>query len=167
MLYETALEKMGLTGRETLLDAYCGTGTIGLCASDKAARLIGVELNAEAVRDARINAERNHVRNAAFYCDDAGRFMTRMAKEGHAPDVVCMDPPRSGSDMPFLTALKTLAPNRIVYVSCGPETLARDLHVLCDDGAYRVDSMVPVDMFPCTEHVEMVCSLSKQRAGGN
>ena len=167
VLYETALEKMELTGRETLLDAYCGTGTIGLCASDKAARLIGVELNAEAVRDARINAERNHVRNAAFYCDDAGRFMTRMAKEGHAPDVVCMDPPRSGSDMPFLTALKTLAPNRIVYVSCGPETLARDLHVLCDDGAYHVDSMVPVDMFPCTEHVEMVCSLSKQRAGGN
>ncbi len=161
VLYETAIDLMGLTGSETLLDAYCGTGTIGLCASDKAARLIGVELNADAVKDARINAETNHVRNASFYCDDAGRFMTRMAKEGHVPDVVCMDPPRSGSDVPFLTAVKTLAPKKIVYVSCGPDTLARDLDFLCRDGQYKALKAVPVDMFPCTEHTEMVVSLSR------
>ncbi len=161
VLYETAIDLMGLTGSETLLDAYCGTGTIGLCASDKAARLIGVELNADAVKDARINAETNHVRNASFYCDDAGRFMTRMAKEGHVPDVVCMDPPRSGSDVPFLTAVKTLAPKKIVYVSCGPDTLARDLDFLCRDDQYKALKAVPVDMFPCTEHTEMVVSLSR------
>ncbi len=161
VLYETTIDLMGLTGSETLLDAYCGTGTIGLCASDKAARLIGVELNADAVKDARINAETNHVRNASFYCDDAGRFMTRMAKEGHVPDVVCMDPPRSGSDVPFLTAVKTLAPKKIVYVSCGPDTLARDLDFLCRDGQYKALKAVPVDMFPCTEHTEMVVSLSR------
>ena len=161
VLYETAIDLMGLTGKETLLDAYCGTGTIGLCASGKAARLIGVELNADAVKDARINAEANQVRNASFYCDDAGRFMTRMAKEGHVPDVVCMDPPRSGSDVPFLTAVKSLAPRKIVYVSCGPDTLARDLDFLCRDGQYKVLKAVPVDMFPCTEHVETVCLMSR------
>ena len=159
VLYETAIDLMGLTGKETLLDAYCGTGTIGLCASGKAARLIGVELNADAVKDARINAEANQVRNASFYCDDAGRFMTRMAKEGHVPDVVCMDPPRSGSDVPFLTAVKSLAPKKIVYVSCGPDTLARDLDFLCRDGQYKMLKAVPVDMFPCTEHIETVCLL--------
>ncbi len=161
VLYETAIDLMGLTGSETLLDAYCGTGTIGLCAADKAARLIGVELNADAVKDARINAEANQVRNASFYCDDAGRFMTRMAKEGHVPDVVCMDPPRSGSDVPFLTAVKSLAPKKIVYVSCGPDTLARDLDFLCRDGQYKALTAVPVDMFPCTEHIETVVSISR------
>lgn len=161
VLYETAIDLMGLTGNETLLDAYCGTGTIGLCASDKAARLIGVELNADAIKDARINAEANQVRNASFYCDDAGRFMTRMAKEGHVPDVVCMDPPRSGSDVPFLAAVKSLAPKKIVYVSCGPDTLARDLDFLCRDGQYKALTAVPVDMFPCTEHIETVVSISR------
>lgn len=161
VLYETAIDLMGLTGSETLLDAYCGTGTIGLCAADKAARLIGVELNADAIKDARINAEANQVRNASFYCDDAGRFMTRMAKEGHVPDVVCMDPPRSGSDVPFLTAVKSLAPKKIVYVSCGPDTLARDLDFLCRDGQYKALTAVPVDMFPCTEHIETVVSISR------
>lgn len=160
-LYQTAVGLMGLTGRETLLDAYCGTGTIGLCAADQAARLIGVELNAQAVRDARENARRNGVGNASFYCDDAGRFMTRMAREGRVPDVVCMDPPRAGSDEAFLTALKALGPRRIVYVSCGPDTLARDVAFLCREGAYRAETAVPVDMFPCTEHVETVMLMSK------
>ena len=163
VLYETAIRLMGLTGRETLLDAYCGTGTIGLCAAEGARRLIGVELNADAVRDARENARRNGVTNAAFYCEDAGRFMTRLAREGHAPDVVCMDPPRAGSDEAFLTALLELGPKRIVYVSCGPDTLARDVAFLCRDGAYRAEVAVPVDMFPCTEHVETVMSLVQQK----
>lgn len=120
VLYRTAIELAGLTGRETLLDAYCGTGTIGLCASDSIARLIGVELNADAVRDAKENARRNGVENAEFVCEDAGRFMVRMAREGARPDVVLMDPPRAGSDEAFLSSVVTLGPDRVVYVSCNP-----------------------------------------------
>lgn len=161
VLYRTAIDMMRLTGRETLLDAYCGTGTIGLCASDGLARLIGVELNGDAVRDAQQNARLNGVRNARFICDDAGRFMTRMAQEGSVPDVVCMDPPRSGSDEKFLRALLTLKPPRIVYVSCNPETLARDLRTLIK-GGYRAEQAVPVDMFPATEHCECVVGLVRE-----
>lgn len=120
VLYRTAIELAQLTGKETLLDAYCGTGTIGLCASDQIARLIGVELNADAVKDAKENAKRNNVGNASFFCEDAGRFMTRMASEGGHVDVVLMDPPRAGSDEPFLRSVLTLAPERVVYVSCNP-----------------------------------------------
>ena len=163
VLYRTAIDLAQLTGREELLDAYCGTGTIGLCASDKIARLIGVELNADAVRDAKENARRNGITNARFHCDDAGRFMVRMAKEGHVPDVVIMDPPRAGSDEPFLRSLLTLSPPRIVYVSCNPETLARDLRTLTQ-GGYRAEKIVPVDMFPCTKHVETVVLLSREAA---
>ena len=157
-LYRTAIGLAGLTGGETLLDAYCGTGTIGLCAADGLKRLIGVELNGEAVKDARENARRNGVTNASFYCDDAGRFMVKMAREGRVPDVVIMDPPRAGSDEPFLRSLLTLMPPRIVYVSCNPETLARDAAFLVQ-GGYRAEKAVPVDMFPGTEHVETVCLL--------
>ncbi len=160
ILYRTAIEFAGLTGKETLLDAYCGTGTIGLCAADQAKSLIGVELNADAVRDAKVNAQLNRAANARFFCDDAGRFMVKMAKEGHAPDVLIMDPPRSGSDERFLASVLTCQPKRIVYVSCNPETLARDLRVLLK-GGYRAERAVPVDMFPNTEHVETVVSLSK------
>ena len=164
VLYETAIRLAGFTGKETVLDAYCGTGTIGLCASDHIARLVGVELNADAVRDAKENARRNGVKNAAFICEDAGRYMVKQAREGNAPDVVIMDPPRAGSDMSFLRSLLTLGPKKIVYVSCNPETLARDLAVLCG-GGYRAETAVPVDMFPCTEHVETVVLLSKLNAG--
>lgn len=164
VLYETAIRLAGFTGKETVLDAYCGTGTIGLCASDHIARLVGVELNADAVRDAKENARRNSVKNAAFICEDAGRYMVKQAREGNAPDVVIMDPPRAGSDMSFLHSLLTLGPKKIVYVSCNPETLARDLAVLCS-GGYRAETAVPVDMFPCTEHVETVVLLSKLNAG--
>lgn len=159
LLYQTAIDLCGLTGQETLLDAYCGTGTIGLCASDRLSQLIGVELNADAVRDARENARRNQVQNARFVCEDAGRFMVRMAREGQAPDVVLMDPPRAGSDEVFLRSLLTLSPKRVVYVSCNPETLARDVRVLVG-GGYRATEAVPVDMFPWTEHVETVCALT-------
>ena len=161
VLYRTAIDAAQLTGAETLLDAYCGTGTIGLCASDGCKQLIGVELNADAIRDAKENARRNGVENARFLCDDAGRFMQKLAKEGNAPDVVMMDPPRAGSDQKFLQSLLMLKPKRVVYVSCNPETLARDLRVLVD-GGYRAEWATPVDMFPGTEHVETVMSLVQQ-----
>lgn len=164
LLYRTAIDAAQLTGAETLLDAYCGTGTIGLCASDGCKQLIGVELNADAIRDAKENARRNGVENARFLCDDAGRFMQKLAKEGNAPDVVMMDPPRAGSDQKFLQSLLMLKPKRVVYVSCNPETLARDLRVLVD-GGYRAEWATPVDMFPGTEHVETVCVLSKLQEG--
>ena len=163
VLYRTAIDAAQLTGAETLLDAYCGTGTIGLCASDGCKQLIGVELNADAIRDAKENARRNGVENARFLCDDAGRFMQKLAKEGNAPDVVMMDPPRAGSDQKFLQSLLMLKPKRVVYVSCNPETLARDLRVLVD-GGYRAEWATPVDMFPGTEHVETVVLLSHKKA---
>lgn len=160
VLYRTAIGLACLTGRETLLDAYCGTGTIGLCASDGAKQLIGVELNGDAVRDAKENARMNHVQNAKFVCDDAGRFMLRMAQEGLPLDVLMMDPPRAGSDERFLSAALTLAPRTIVYVSCCPETLARDVQFLVK-GGYKAVRAIPVDMFPHTEHVETVCLLTR------
>ena len=163
VLYRTAIDVAHLTGAETLLDAYCGTGTIGLCASGGCKQLIGVELNADAIRDAKENARRNGVENARFLCDDAGRFMQKLAKEGNAPDVVMMDPPRAGSDQKFLQSLLMLKPKRVVYVSCNPETLARDLRVLVD-GGYRAEWATPVDMFPGTEHVETVVLLSHKKA---
>lgn len=163
VLYRTAIDMAELTGKETLLDAYCGTGTIGLCASDKIARLIGVELNSDAVRDAKENARINGVTNARFHCDDAGKFMVHMAQEGRVPDVVIMDPPRAGSDEPFLRSLLTLMPEKVVYVSCNPETLARDLAYLVK-GGYKAVKAVPVDMFPCTRHVECVVMLRRAEA---
>lgn len=162
VLYRTAIDAAQLTGAETLLDAYCGTGTIGLCASDGCKQLIGVELNADAIRDAKENARRNGVENARFLCDDAGRFMQKLAKEGNAPDVVMMDPPRAGSDQKFLQSLLMLKPKRVVYVSCNPETLARDLRVLVD-GGYQAEWATTVDMFPGTEHVETVVLLSHKK----
>ncbi|MBQ8557027.1 MAG: 23S rRNA (uracil(1939)-C(5))-methyltransferase RlmD [Clostridia bacterium] len=163
VLYRKAIEYASLTGRETLLDAYCGTGTIGLCASDGVKSLIGVELNADAVRDAKENARLNTVTNAKFVCDDAGRFMVKMARDGFPLDVLIMDPPRAGSDEKFLSSVLTLMPERIVYVSCNPETLARDAAFLVK-GGYKAVKAVPVDMFPCTEHVETVMLLSRQEA---
>ena len=156
VLYRTAIDFANLTGAETLLDAYCGTGTIGLCASDRVKQLIGVELNADAVRDAKVNARLNQVANADFICEDAGRFMVKMAKENLPLDVLIMDPPRSGSDERFLRSVLTCRPKTIVYVSCNPETLARDARFLVRDQVYRAVKAVPVDMFPHTEHCECV-----------
>ena len=160
-LYGTAIEFAGLTGSEKVLDAYCGTGTIGLAASRFAGEVAGVELNADAVRDAIANAKRNGVKNCWFTCADAGRFMTEMAAQGESCDVVFMDPPRAGSDRAFLSALQQMAPKKVVYVSCNPETLARDVAVLTD-GGYRVRRVQPVDMFPHTEHVECVVLLTRK-----
>lgn len=162
ILYQTALSLANFNGTETLLDAYCGTGTIGLCAADRVKRLIGVELNSDAVRDAKVNACLNQTENAQFFCEDAGRFMMKMARENQSPDVLIMDPPRSGSDERFLSAVLTCQPHTIVYVSCNPETLARDAKILVQ-GGYRAVKAMPVDMFPHTEHVETVCLLSRNQ----
>lgn len=168
ILYNKAIEFAGLTGNETVIDAYCGIGTIGITAASymagqaggKGGNVIGVELNSDAVKDAIANAKRNNMDNIRFYCDDAGKFMTRMAANGQRADVVFMDPPRSGSDETFLNCVAKLAPKKIVYISCGPDTLARDLGVLKKRG-YKVQKMVGVDLFPMTNHVETVCLLSK------
>lgn len=160
ILYQKAMEFAGLTGKETVIDAYCGIGTIGMTASDHAARVIGVELNGDAVRDAIANARRNKVKNIEFHKGDAGDFMVKMAAEGRKADVVFLDPPRSGSDTRFLRSLTRLQPQRVVYISCNPVTLKRDLKYLTKYG-YKAETAVPVDMFPGTEHCECVCLLSR------
>lgn len=160
-LYNKALEYAELTGKETLLDAYCGTGTIGLIASDKAGQVIGVELNGDAVKDARENAKRNQVKNIQFYQNDAGKFLVGMAEQGAKVDVVLMDPPRSGSDEAFLSSVVKMKPERIVYISCNPETLARDLKYLTKNG-YKVKKGVACDMFPFTSHCECVVALERR-----
>ncbi|MDY3796749.1 MAG: 23S rRNA (uracil(1939)-C(5))-methyltransferase RlmD, partial [Agathobacter sp.] len=161
LLYNKAIEYAGLTGKERVFDAYCGTGTIGIIASRKAGQVIGVELNKDAVRDAITNAKRNDVHNIRFYNEDAGRFMVEMAEQKEKVDVVIMDPPRTGSDEAFLSSLVKLAPEKVVYVSCGPESLARDLKYLTKHG-YRIEGAMPFDLFPFTVHVETVVCLSKK-----
>ncbi len=160
-LYETAISYAGLTGKETVLDAYCGIGTIGMIASDKAKRVIGVELNADAVKDAVSNAKRNGIKNVELYHKDAGEFMVQLAEQGEKIDVVFMDPPRAGSDEAFLSSVVKCSPKRVVYVSCNPETLARDLKYLTKNG-YKVMRMRGTDLFPHTNHVETVCLLSRK-----
>ena len=161
VLYGKAMEFAGLTGRETVIDAYCGIGTIGMIAAKTAGQVLGVEVNRDAVRDAVANAKLNRMKNIRFICADAGEFMVDMAQNGEHCDVLLMDPPRAGSDQAFLSSAVTLAPKRIVYVSCNPETLARDLRFLTKRG-YRVEKIQPVDMFPHTNHVETVVKLVRK-----
>ena len=160
-LYGKAMELAGLTGKETVLDAYCGIGTIGLIASKHAGKVIGVELNQDAVRDAVQNAKKNGITNAQFFCNDAGRFMTHMAARGESADVVFMDPPRSGSTEEFIDSVALMQPKRVVYISCGPDTLARDLKVFAKHG-YRAKEAWPVDLFGWTGHVETVVLMSRK-----
>ena len=161
VLYNTAMEYADMSGREKVIDAYCGIGTIGLVASKRAGEVIGVELNRDAVHDAISNAKRNGIKNVRFFCDDAGEFMLGMAQDGERADIVFMDPPRAGSDECFLSSLVTLAPKKIVYISCNPETQQRDLRFLTKRG-YKVEKIQPVDMFPHTNHVETVVQLVRK-----
>ena len=161
-LYNKAMCYAGLTGKEVLVDAYCGTGTIGIIAADKAGKVIGVELNGHAVRDARNNARMNQISNIEFYQNDAGKFLVEMAEQKAEVDVVMMDPPRSGSTEAFLDAVATIKPGRVVYVSCNPDTLVRDLKYLTKKG-YQVKKCVAVDMFPFTENCEVVCLLTRKK----
>ncbi len=159
-LYAKAIELAGLSGRERVIDAYCGIGTIGLIAAEKAGEVIGVELNHDAVQDAIRNAKANDVKNIHFYENDAGRFMVGMAEQDEHADVVFMDPPRAGSDEAFLSSVVRLAPRRVVYISCNPETQARDLAYLTKHG-YRAQGAWPYDMFPFTDHCETCVLLSR------
>ncbi|MCQ2407482.1 MAG: 23S rRNA (uracil(1939)-C(5))-methyltransferase RlmD [Oscillospiraceae bacterium] len=157
-LYRCAVEAAALRKGETVIDAYCGTGTLGMICAKQGAEVIGVELNRSACRDAAENAKRNHLDNIRFRNGDAGEFMQQAAKEGGRCDVLLMDPPRTGADAKFLRAAAALKPARIVYVSCGIESLRRDLMQLVKAG-YRVQHIQPVDMFPHTTGIETVCLL--------
>lgn len=166
-LYGTALEYAGLDGSETFFDAYCGTGTIGILAAKNGAKqVIGVELNRDAVKDAIANAKRNQIGNIRFTCADATQFILDMADAKQSVDVIMMDPPRAGSTEQFLDAVAKLAPPRVVYVSCNPETLARDLGYVTKKG-YRVMKIQPVDMFPHTAHIECVVQLDREKSAGS
>ena len=162
-LYRTAIAFAQLRGTETVLDAYCGVGTIGLAASASLpeGKVVGVELNPAAARDAAENARRNGVTNARFLAGDAGEFLTSAAEAGERVDVVLMDPPRAGSSREFLEAVCRMQPERVVYISCNPETQARDVAFLVKNG-YRVEKIQPVDMFPWTRHVETVVLLQRE-----
>ncbi len=161
ILYKKALEFADLSGEERVIDAYCGTGTIGLIMASRAKEVFGVEINKEAVKDAKVNAELNGIKNVRFFAADSGDFMDDLRKNGEAVDVVITDPPRAGCSGKFLNSLVSLSPKRVVYISCNPETLARDLYSL-RKGGYKVKKIQPVDMFPYTDHVECVVSLTKQ-----
>ena len=165
VLYEKAMEYAQLTGKETVIDAYCGIGTIGMTAAAHAKQVIGVELNPSAVRDAIANARRNDCKNITFYNEDAGEYMRRLAAapagERAKVDVVFMDPPRSGSSETFLEAVTLLAPKRVVYISCDPHTLGRDLDYMRKHG-YRPIECQPVDMFPYTDKIECVVILENR-----
>ncbi len=160
-LYKTALDLSGLDDTKTFLDAYCGVGTIGLIASVRAKSGVGVETVASAVTDARKNAEINGVKNMSFICADAAEYISGAADAGERYDVVLMDPPRTGSTTNFMSSVCKMAPQTIVYVSCSPDTLARDLGYLTKQG-YKVKKIQPVDMFPWTGHVESVVKLIRQ-----
>ena len=161
LLYKKARGLAALSGRERVIDAYCGTGTIGLIMAPLAREVIGVEVNRDAVADAKVNAKENGIKNAVFHTADAGEFMSEMARAREHADVVMLDPPRAGCSPKFLQSLLSLAPRRLVYISCNPETLARDLHTLIR-GGYTVKQIQPFDMFPYTNHVESVVCLTRK-----
>jgi len=160
VLYEKALEYAGLTGEETVIDAYCGIGTIALFLAGRAKKIYGVEVVPEAVADAKRNAELNGIRNAEFAVGKAETVMEQWYEAGLRPDCIVVDPPRKGCEPSLLETILKMSPQRVVYVSCNPATLARDLRIL-EDGGYRTEAVQPVDMFPQTKHVETVVLMSK------
>lgn len=161
-LYSIAAEYADLSKDDVLLDLYCGTGTIGLTMAHRVKELIGVEIVKEAIEDAKINAEINDIKNSRFICGDASYASGELKKQGVCPDVIIIDPPRKGCDEQLLNTIKAMSPKRIVYVSCDPGTLARDLAILKTLG-YPPQKITPVDMFPRTSHVETVCLLSRNK----
>jgi len=168
-LYDKALEFAALNGTETVWDLYCGTGTISLFLAQKAGHVYGVEIIPQAIEDARENAVRNEIGNVDFICGKSeevfSSYADSLSPEKGLPVVVVLDPPRKGCDIKLLNAIKQAGPDRIVYVSCDPATLARDVKILCEEdeesGSYVLEKVQPVDMFPHTVHVETVCLLSK------
>jgi len=160
ILYNKAIEIADFKGNETVLDTYCGIGTISLIVSKKVKEMIGVELNKDAVKDAIQNSKRNKITNTYFYNADSGDFIVDLISKKKAIDVVIMDPPRSGSDEHFLTSLVALMPKKIIYISCNPVTLERDIEYLTEND-YKVTAVQPVDMFPQTVHIECIVKLEK------
>ena len=161
ILYKTAIDYAALSGTEAVFDAYCGTGTIGIIASKSAKQVLGVELNKNAVKDAVINANKNKCENIFFIEADAAQLINELAKEKEHFDVVFMDPPRAGASRKFLLSLLKLKPQKIIYISCNPKTLARDLETLTEK-EYKAEIIQSVDMFPFTEHIETVVKLIKK-----
>ena len=159
-LYNKAAEYANLGGNETVLDLYCGAGTIGLSMAKNAKEIIGVEIVSEAVEDAKLNAEINGIDNARFICGDAAKAAEILRNEGIRPDVIILDPPRKGCSPDMINTAAQMQPDRIVYVSCDPATLARDCGIFASLG-YTAAKATPVDMFPRTGHVETVVSLVK------
>lgn len=157
-LYRKAIEFAALNGHQTVIDAYCGIGTIGIAAADMAGNVTGIESVREAVQDARINGKINGLKNIRFVCADAGAYLEKMAAEKKRADVIFMDPPRSGSTEAFMKAAAAVSPGRIVYVSCNPETLARDLGYFEKFGYTAIDAAV-FDQFAWTRHIECVVLL--------
>lgn len=163
VLYKQAIEMADFKGHEKVIDAYSGIGTISLILADQVKEVIGAEINPDGVRDAIRNAQSNNIKNVHFRQADAGEFMASLAAKGENIDVVIMDPPRAGSDEAFLTSMCRLKPQKIIYVSCNPETQARDLEFLVKNG-YKVTGIQPVDMFPQTNHVETVVKIEALNA---
>lgn len=163
VLYRTGIEMLKLSGKETVLDAYCGIGTIGMSLAHKVKQVIGVEINRDAVADAKMNAVNNQVKNIRFLCEDASLYMKKAAQRKEHFDIVIMDPPRSGSTEQFLSALVSMRPKQILYISCNPVTQVRDMQYLKKFG-YVGSEMQGVDMFPNTNHVETIVLLSKLKS---
>ena len=159
-LYEAAIAQAGITGEDTVLDLYCGVGTITLCMAKAARRVIGVEVVEQAVQDAKDNARRNGIKNAEFFCGDAGQAALALEQQGIRADVAVVDPPRKGLNADTIEALSRMAPRRIVYVSCDPATLARDVALLKERG-YRVKNATAADLFPRCSHVESIVCLAR------
>ena len=159
-LYATALDFAALSGKETVIDCYCGTGTISLYLAQKARKVYGIEIVEPAIKDANENAKANNIANAEFICGDAAVEMPALLKSGVKPDTVLLDPPRAGCDKKVLAAIAGVKPEKIVYVSCNPASLARDMAFLTENG-YKAVKAQPVDMFPMTSHIETVVLLSK------
>ncbi len=160
-LYSTAIDFAGLSGKETVIDLYCGTGTIGILCAKKAKKVYGIEIVADAVKDARINAKINDVNNIDFLNADAGKGAQTVIRSKIKADVVIVDPPRKGCSKDTLDAIETIAPDKLVYVSCDPATLARDVKIMAEKG-YVLEKVQPVDMFPMTVHVESIVSMKRQ-----
>ncbi len=161
-LYDIAVSLATSNGAKSALDLYCGIGTITLNLAKRMERVIGVEVVSQAIEDAKKNAELNGIRNAEFICADAGEAAALLASRGEKPDAIVVDPPRKGLSPEVIAEIKRMAPESVVYVSCDPATLARDLKTFEEDGSYTVKSVQPVDMFPRTKHCEVVCALRRK-----
>ena len=162
VLYGKALEFAGLTGEETVLDLYCGTGTITLCMAAKAKKVIGAEIVPPAIADAKENAARNGIENAEFFCGDAADIAAKLEQDGLRPDVITVDPPRKGLSPEVIASVAAMGPERVVYVSCDPATLGRDVKLFAELG-YRAIRACAVDMFPGTRHVDTVAQLVRMK----